>query len=65
LEFNSGAIYRHFEFPPHQYAEFLAAGSQADISTSTFWTDFVQRSYTRLAQVIEPPEPKTHHNICG
>jgi KTSC domain len=27
LEFCSGAIYRYFEFPAHQYCEFLAADS--------------------------------------
>ena len=27
LEFKSGAVYRYFEFPPHQYRDFLAADS--------------------------------------
>jgi KTSC domain len=27
LEFLSGAIYRYHDFPPHQYAEFIAADS--------------------------------------
>jgi KTSC domain len=27
LEFCSGAIYRYFEFPPHQYHELLTADS--------------------------------------
>ena len=28
LEFRSGAIYRYFDFPLHQYDEFLAADSK-------------------------------------
>ena len=28
LKFHSGWVYRYFEFPPHQYDEFLAAESQ-------------------------------------
>jgi len=28
LEFRSGAIYRYFDFPPHQYREFLAGDSK-------------------------------------
>ena len=28
LEFRSGAIYRYFDLPLHQYAEFLAADSK-------------------------------------
>jgi hypothetical protein len=28
LKFRSGAIYRYFDFPPHQYPEFLAADSK-------------------------------------
>ena len=27
LEFNSGAVYRYFEFPAHQYRDFLTADS--------------------------------------
>lgn len=30
LEFNSGAIYRYFEFPPHQYRALLAADSHGN-----------------------------------
>ena len=47
LTFHSGKTYRYFEFPAHQYAEFLAADSQGKYSGRIFGASSAIKRFTR------------------
>ena len=51
LKFRSGAIYRYFDFPPHQYPEFLAADSKGGYFNRRILGVFRE-------QRVRPPYPK-------
>ena len=51
LEFKSGAVYRYFEFPPHQYSEFLKADSHGKYFNQHILDHFREK-------LLRPPRPK-------
>jgi hypothetical protein len=48
IRFHSGKIYRHFDFPPHQYEELLAAESKG-----AYFAEQVRGKFL-CEEVVEP-----------
>jgi hypothetical protein len=51
LHFNSGAIYRYFDFPQHQYSDFLASDSHG-----TYFNRHIVGRFRE--QRVRSPRPK-------